>query len=626
MTGKATSTAPDFSAEAAPQPVSAPTRPRHDHTGFRLSVAAVLGVLIALLSAAFWMRLPVPEDAIAITTLDVSMDGGPFEQVALPHPWPRAGGDGHRLATYRFTVARTPGETAFLLIPGLRHELSVQVDGQSAQPTRRAAGNHDSLGSTYVLRLFPTSGSESEIELRLERVAGYAPGYLSVMHLATPPAFESVRPLWQMAQSDFQLATRVLHGIVVLSVWLMLFWRREDPVFVWMALLAGASFLADHLLTFFAVIELRLFTVSGFGLIAYAFALALVGAPRPRWLKAGIVLVPTLLVAGVQIGVLPELFVLALSGLFAIVLCFLGTLLLLRHAFARGEWDMAAMAGFFATTVWYGLHDFGLALGWIDGAWFLSHHMRTFGLLVVLLLLMRWLAGSLNAVDRANATLRTRLAEQKQQLNLLHQKEQGRIQEDARHDERQRLMRDLHDGLSGHLVSIIALSETGTLDAALVENTARAALDDLRLVINALDLEDDDLRLALSGLRERAEPQMARLGIGLEWSMAQLPDVRGIKPGNSLAILRILQEALTNAIKHRADGPIAVTAEPFADDMVCVSVTNQSPLVQAQGHGHGMRNMQLRAAELGGEVRFCNSAGLARLSLIFPRDLDAPAR
>jgi len=590
---------------------------------FWLHGAAILALLALLFSTVFWMRLPLPEDAIRITAVQVSLDGGAFETVDLPHRWPVMGPEGNRVATYRAVVPRTPGEAALLLIPGVRHELALKVDGQDAQFTVRGAVNQDSLGATHVLRLQPATGDRTEIELRLERVTGYAPGYLSVLHLASVPAFERVGWAWRLAQSDFHLATQVLHGMVLMAVCLMWFWRRDDPVFGWMSLLAGASFVTDHLLSFLSAIELRLFAVTGFGLIAFAFALALIGVSRPRWLKLAIPLVPVLLMAGVKAGVLPPMLAFAFSGVLAIVLCLLGTLLLLRHALSHAEWDRAAMAGFFFSTVWFGLHDFGVALGRIEGAWFLSQHMRTFGLLVVLFLLMRWLAGSLNAVDQANATLRTKLDDQRRELNLLHGKEQGRIRDDARQDERQRLMRDLHDGLSGHLVSIIAQSETGSCDAGLIENTARAALDDLRLVINALDLEDDDLRLALSSLRERAEPQMSRLGIRLDWSMAHLPDVRGIKPGNSLAILRILQEALTNAIKHGVGDRVEVTAGPCEADRVRVSVTNRSATSPTQGRGYGMRNMQQRASELGGEIRFRNSSGLAQLSLMFPRDLDA---
>ncbi|MGP9790861.1 ATP-binding protein [Roseinatronobacter sp. NSM] len=596
---------------AAPGP-----RPRQWLPG--LIVFLLFGVVISAVSFA---RLPLPPDALKLDVARVSLDVGAFEQVELPHRWQNAGEWGTTLASYSVTLPRIPGEGAVLLIPGARHDLTVTLDGRELLPGHTGLGAVAALGATYAFRLPPVESAQSEIVLRLQRTSGYAPGYLSELYLATEQEFEPLRQIWRLAQSDLHLAIQVLHGTVLISVVMMWLWRRNDPVFGWMALLAGTSFLSDQLLMAFAVLEVRLFALSGFGIISFALALALINAPRPRALKVAIMLVPTLLVVIAQIDLLPAVPAFAFSGLLAVSLCLAGAVLLLRYAWHHREWDRAAMAGFYLSTVWFGLHDFGIALGWIDGARFLSQDMRVLGLLVALFLLLRWLAHSLDAVDQANVTLVQKLAEQRRELHELHLNERRRVHEAALADERQRLIRDLHDGLSGHLVSIIAQSEVGTCDARQIEDTARHALEDLRLVINALDLEDDDLRLALSGLRERVEPQMSRLGIKLDWSMVDLPEVRGIKPGNSLAILRILQEALTNAVKHGLGGPIRVAAHPFGDDRVCLSVSNPSAPAREQGCGHGMRNMQSRASELGGEVRFSNTSGRATLQLIVPKVL-----
>lgn len=590
---------------------------------FLIPATAILLLFVAVITAASWVRLPVPAGAVHLTEVEVSVDGGPFEAAALPHRWPIVGPNGNTAATYRGVMPRTPGEPAVLLVPGIRHDMALLVDGQRVQPNASGLRRDSSMGATYVLHLSPADQEISQFELRLERKSGFSLGYLSGLFLVPEPAFAGVRTPWLIAQSDFHLTTQVLQGTVILGVWLLWLLRRKDPVFLWMLLLASASFFADRSASFFLGPELRLYLVAGFCMIAYGFALALTEAPRPRWLKIAIVAIPALNVTSVQIGLAPTPFAVLLSGILAIVFCLMGAFVLLRHAWRHAEWDRAAMAAYFLSTAWYGVYDFGVGLGRIDAAWFLSHHMRAFGLMVALFLLMRWLATSLTEVDRANVTLNIKLAEQKEELTRLHRKEQVRIKEAAQESERKRLMRDLHDGLSGHLVSIIALSEAGARDNRMIEETARAALDDLRVVINSLDLEDDDLRLAMSSLRESAEPRLSRLGIRLDWSTAQLPEVRGIKPGNSLAILRILQEAITNAIKHGDHGPIQVEAGPCGEDGVLLTVTNTASHTGPGGNGQGLRNMQLRAAELGGEVRFEINDGVARMSLVFPRDLGA---
>src|SRR5690606_25991785 len=140
----------------------------------------------------------------------------------------------------------------------------------------------------------------------------------------------------------------------------------------------------------------------------------------------------------------------------------------------------------------------------------------------------------------------------------LHEKEQLRTADAVREEERQRLMRDLHDGLSGNLVSIIALAEQPEPERAAIEQAAREALDDLRLVINSLDIGDRDLPLALASFRERLAPRLRRVGVELDWSMEQLPEVSGVTPSSALAVLRILQEGVTNALKHGPARRIAI--------------------------------------------------------------------
>ena len=105
-------------------------------------------------------------------------------------------------------------------------------------------------------------------------------------------------------------------------------------------------------------------------------------------------------------------------------------------------------------------------------------------------------------------------------------------------------------------MSIIALSERA--EKRPIEQAARDALNDLRLVIYSLDLGEDELPLALANFRERLIPQLHRLGVELDWSMADLPEVSGVTPGNALAVLRIVQEAITNALKHGPARRIAV--------------------------------------------------------------------
>ena len=82
-------------------------------------------------------------------------------------------------------------------------------------------------------------------------------------------------------------------------------------------------------------------------------------------------------------------------------------------------------------------------------------------------------------------------------------------------------MRDLHDGLGGHLVSALALVEHGDNNDA-VEETLRDALEDLRLVIESLAPDSDDLPVLLGVVRMRTESRMSRHGIRFDWQVREI--------------------------------------------------------------------------------------------------------
>lgn len=242
-------------------------------------------------------------------------------------------------------------------------------------------------------------------------------------------------------------------------------------------------------------------------------------------------------------------------------------------------------------------------------------------LLAIMIILMGRLARSLNSLDTANETLRLRLAAQEAELMQLHEKERAHASQMVREHERERLMRDLHDGLSGHLVSIMALAERNTGESAAIERAARAALDDLRLVINSLDLSDGDLRIALAAFHERLEPQLRRLDIALRWSTEKLPEVTGITPSHALSVLRILQEAVTNAIKHGPARHIDIEGKETGDGRAMLQVRDDGAPLPQLGNGNGLRNMQRRARDLGGCISLSTADDGAILTLILPTQL-----
>jgi signal transduction histidine kinase len=170
----------------------------------------------------------------------------------------------------------------------------------------------------------------------------------------------------------------------------------------------------------------------------------------------------------------------------------------------------------------------------------------------------------------------------------------------AAETERARLAADLHDDALQQLTMLVRkLDEGGQTDAAdearEIATKLRSVVGDLRLPI----LDDLGAGAALEWLVERVEP-LAGGPVKLERSDETRP------PANvELAVFRVAQEALTNAIKH-GKPPIAVRYDVRTDGRVTLAIDDAGEGIageaaeEAPRAGHfGLANMQQRAEQIG---------------------------
>jgi signal transduction histidine kinase len=206
------------------------------------------------------------------------------------------------------------------------------------------------------------------------------------------------------------------------------------------------------------------------------------------------------------------------------------------------------------------------------------------------------------------------LTERAQQLER-ERDQQARIAAAA---ERTRIAREMHDVVAHSLSVMVTLSKGAALKQATeperasqamrqVADTGHQALDEMRRLLGVLRTEDDpegrqpQPGLAqLDGLLDQVRATGLAAGLTVTGTPAALP------PGAGLTVYRIVQEALTNTLKHAA-GPsrvsVAVGCGPG-----CVTVdirddgARRGPRPAAGTAGHGLTGMRERAAVYGGTV------------------------
>ena len=240
-------------------------------------------------------------------------------------------------------------------------------------------------------------------------------------------------------------------------------------------------------------------------------------------------------------------------------------------------------------------------------------------------------AQALNRVDGFAAHLAIQLREAEAKLKASFAREQERERAAALARERTRLMRDLHDGLGGQLVSIVALSERNTAGQDIgqgIGDAARAALKDLRLVIDSMDDIGGDLMLALGSWRDRAAAQLRAHEIALDWHAAPpgLPVYPELRPSHVIQIVRILDEAVTNAVKHAGARHITVTIETIKsgdDEHGCITIVDDGKGFAIDGErraaSRGLANMKNRAARCGAELELSSGDNGTTVRLQLPR-------
>jgi signal transduction histidine kinase len=195
-------------------------------------------------------------------------------------------------------------------------------------------------------------------------------------------------------------------------------------------------------------------------------------------------------------------------------------------------------------------------------------------------------------------------------------------------DERARIARELHDVVA-HSISVMVVqagsarlrlrTDPATSEDALrsVERTGRQALTEMRRMLGVLRADDQGLALVPQpGLRglEQLLDQMRGAGLAVEARVDGAPATLPL--GLDLSAYRIIQEALTNALKH-AGQTSATVRVAYQPDRLVLDIVNEAGAVTADrgnggagsngrgrgNGGHGIVGMRERAALFGGSLR-----------------------
>jgi signal transduction histidine kinase len=176
-------------------------------------------------------------------------------------------------------------------------------------------------------------------------------------------------------------------------------------------------------------------------------------------------------------------------------------------------------------------------------------------------------------------------------------------------NERQRILRELHDGLGSQLVGLRGLLRVGSQVTPDITAALEGAMDEMRLAVDSMQ-SPDDLATQLATLRWRLQPRLEAAGIELRWSIPE-PDALAqasadLNAAAALQVQRVLTEAITNVLKHatarRVEVLLTVKADAKPGFVLCVDDDGIGPGDLNASRGVGVRSMHSRARGIGASL------------------------
>lgn len=434
------------------------------------------------------------------------------------------------------------------------------------------------------------------------------------------PVAEDFRQLGHLLATD----TLAVIAAIALMSWLL---RRRESILAWLCC-AGIAWCLFNL-EGLAQIEARPFGFPG-GRIALLYPLlfttlglaaSLIGATIP----CGLVIVVALACLGLGVAAIPlgGLEITRIAGLASIGV----SLLMLVFFTTRAQAQIGAPEKLVLVVLYtLGLGAVGFDLyartTWPVQGVRLSPYAGVALLGFSGFVILRHILANAEAREKLNQTLGQRIETTK--ANLL-------ASESARHAleiahavklERERLMREIHDGIGSSLVAALASAERQGKASTTAVVALKGALTDLRVAVDSLEPVEGNVATLLASLRYRYEPELRKSGIAVKWMVEDVPELDWLDAPSALHVLRILQESVSNTMGHSKATQLTFKCKMALLQgrpglRVEIADNGNGFDMEAPATGRGRRNMVQRAEALGAVLEVLSKRGEGTATILW---------
>jgi len=571
-----------------------------------------------------------------------------WQRVTLGKVWHSDGGDGYADAWFKlhFRLDSLEEGTLAMYSVAFNRTGRIFVNGRLLQ---EVGAMEDPLPLNWNRSIYAVVPSgllhpgDNEIEIQQRTYAGEE-GWLPPVRLGSEDELQPVwerRVFWQNDSVRLLGACTGAMGVFMLGVWLG---RRSQAMYFWLgcASLMWTVISVDYYARYSplpahlwdqCVVTAQVLR----GVLMYMFALRYCGLRKPlleaaawAWFLLGAIAIfggfmPSNLIDSWYLVVL-------VASLYFFYIQ-------VRVGFQRSalEGGLLALAGL----AQIGLSSYDLWL-FSENTWndrfYLAHFSAPLYVIVVSFILIRMFVESLNAYEKLAVVLEQRVSEKAAELERNYEELVEARRNETLALERTRIMSEMHDGIGSQLTMALSLVRRMDREAdpassgedGRVATVLRESIEDLQLIIDSLEPVENDLLTVLGTLRYRLQDRLGKSGIELQWNVVDLPPLPMLTPHSVLSILRIVQEAFANCLKHSGADRIAVTTgirgEPGIDEIAHISIVdNGRGIDTSRGVGRGLDNMRRRASALAGKLEVSSQPGRTEVQLQFPTLRQRPS-
>jgi signal transduction histidine kinase len=477
----------------------------------------------------------------------------------------------------------------------------------------------------------------NEIEMRVSSINNLSIGAVQVGSADALTAFYDQRFFWRITAPAAANFLMIFVSVGALLIWLF---RRGEGELLYLAISGVLWWIRNyHFFGYAVAVPWELFGIATTYSVYFAnaaslsFCVAFLKPPHWRPVVAGLWITGAAMSLGrLLVG---ESFFEAWINLATLASDILVIAILL------GEWRMKrssehlAFAMFLLVSVAASVHDIGrvISVHWWDGlGFFIQPFLGCVLSMAFLAFFTRRAVRAFGALEDVNKTLESHVAVARRELAESEEMRRRLEVSQAVASERERLMREMHDGVGSSLVTALAAAERqgggGGSAAAL-----RRALLSLKITVDSLEPVEGDLVALVGNLRHRLAPDLRRAGVKVRWRMEPCAPLPWLDAPSALNVLRVFQEAIGNVLAHAGAAEIEIGCH----DQIRGGVAGLLAFVGDDGcgfdpfaerpAGRGLANMQARATALDGSFSCAARPGGGTLvSLWLPLERLRPSQ